>query len=55
MAWIKALHTHTKGQVIALDGKQLRRPFDTASGKAALHLVSAWVTKSRLVLAQSKV
>jgi predicted transposase YbfD/YdcC len=55
VAWTKALHTHTKGQVIALDGKQLRRSFDAASGKAALHLVSAWATKSRLVLAQTKV
>jgi len=55
VAWTKALHTHTAGQVIALDGKQGRRSFDTASGKAALHLVSAWATKSRLVLAQAAV
>jgi hypothetical protein len=49
VAWTQALHAHTKGQVIELDGKQLRHGFDTASGKAALHLVSAWVTRSRLV------
>jgi predicted transposase YbfD/YdcC len=55
VAWTNALHTHTRGQVIALDGKQLRRSFDTASGKAALHLISAWATKSRLVLAQTAV
>jgi predicted transposase YbfD/YdcC len=41
--------------VIALDGKQLRHSFDTATNKAALHLVSAWATKSRLMLAQTAV
>ena len=41
VAWTQAVKTHTKGQVIALDGKQLRHSFDTASNKAALHLVSA--------------
>lgn len=55
VAWTQAVKTHTKGQVIALDGKQLRHSFDTASNKAALHLVSAWAAKSRLVLAQAKV
>jgi len=28
--------------VIAIDGKVLRRSFDTASAKSALHMVSAW-------------
>jgi len=28
--------------VVAIDGKVLRRSFDQASGKAALHMVSAW-------------
>lgn len=38
--------------VIALDGKTLRRSFDKASGKSALHLVSAWAADQRLVLGQ---
>jgi hypothetical protein len=29
-------------EVIAIDGKTLRRSFDRASGKSPLHLVSAW-------------
>ena len=37
--WTKTLHRQTQGEVIALDGKQLRRSFDTATGKAALYLV----------------
>jgi predicted transposase YbfD/YdcC len=38
--------------VIAIDGKVLRRSFDRASGKSALHMVSAWACEQRLVLAQ---
>ena len=39
-------------EVIAIDGKTLRRSFDRASGKSPLHLVSAWAAGSRLVLGQ---
>jgi len=38
--------------VIAIDGKVLRRSFDRASGKSALHMVSAWGCEVRQVLAQ---
>ena len=38
--------------VIAVDGKVLRRSFDRASGKSALHMVSAWGCEQRMVLAQ---
>ena len=38
--------------VVAIDGKVLRRSFDRASGKSALHMVSAWGSQQRLVLAQ---
>lgn len=54
-AWTQALHTLTQGQVIALDGKSVRRSFDTASGQGALHLVSAWASQNRLVLGQEAV
>jgi hypothetical protein len=30
--------------VIAIDGKTLRRSFDAANSKAAIHMVSAWAT-----------
>jgi predicted transposase YbfD/YdcC len=42
---------HCQG-VVAIDGKVLRRSFDRASGKSALHMVSAWGCEQRLVLAQ---
>jgi predicted transposase YbfD/YdcC len=38
--------------VVAISGKVLRRSFDRASGKSALHMVSAWGCEQRLVLAQ---
>ena len=42
-------------QVIAIDGKGVNGSYDRQSGRKALHLVSAWATEHRLVLAQAKV
>jgi predicted transposase YbfD/YdcC len=42
-------------QVVAVDGKTLRRSHDRSKGKAALHLVSAWAHASGLVLGQEAV
>ncbi len=41
-----------RGQVVAIDGKTLRRSHDRANGKGPLHLVSAWASANRLVLGQ---
>jgi len=51
-AWVRAVAPQTVGQVVAIDGKALRRSHDRAKGKAALHLVSAWADQSGLVLGQ---
>lgn len=40
------------GEVVAIDGKALRRTFDRARGLGALHLVSAWATANGLTLGQ---
>jgi predicted transposase YbfD/YdcC len=50
--WIDALSADLGLKRIAIDGKALRRSFDRAAGKAALHLVSAWATEQHLVLGQ---
>lgn len=50
--WITALHEITEGQVIAIDGKTLRRSFDAANSKAAIHMVSAWATANHISLGQ---
>jgi predicted transposase YbfD/YdcC len=52
LSWITALHEITEGQVIAIDGKTLRRSFDAASSKAAIHMVSAWATANCISLGQ---
>lgn len=52
LEWVQAVNVLTAGQVIAIDGKTLRRSHDRRQGKAALHVVSAWATSNRLVLGQ---
>jgi predicted transposase YbfD/YdcC len=52
LSWITAMHEVTDGQVIAIDGKTLRRSFDTANSKAAIHMVSAWATANHISLGQ---
>ena len=52
LSWITALHKITDGQVIAIDGKTLRRSFDASSSKAAIHMVSAWATENHISLGQ---
>ena len=52
LSWIAALHEVTGGQVVAIDGKTLRRSFDAASGKSAIHMVSAWATANHISLGQ---
>jgi predicted transposase YbfD/YdcC len=52
LRWIEALHEATERQVIAIDGKTLRRSFDRVKGKSALHLVHAWATANHLLLGQ---
>jgi predicted transposase YbfD/YdcC len=54
-AWIAAVEQVTEGQVVAVDGKRLRRSYDSAAGKAAIQMVSAWATANRLILGQTKV
>ncbi|MBN1453481.1 MAG: ISAs1 family transposase [Anaerolineales bacterium] len=53
--WINAASELIGGQVIALDGKVLRRSHDRGIGKGAIDMVSAWACANRLVLGQVKV
>jgi predicted transposase YbfD/YdcC len=52
LSWITALHEITDGQVVAIDGKTLRRSFDAVNSKAAIHMVSAWATANQISLGQ---
>ena len=54
VAWAESLHESLKG-VVAIDGKALRRSFDKAGNKGAIHMVSAWSSEQNLGLGQTKV
>lgn len=55
LSWVRAISKLMQGQVIAMDGKKLRRSQDLGCGKKALSLVSAWATANGVVLGQRKV
>jgi predicted transposase YbfD/YdcC len=55
ISWVSAVSEVIDGQVIAIDGKVLRRSHDRGIGKAAITMVSAWASATRLVLGQVKV
>jgi len=58
LRWTQAVAEDSQAaglRVVAVDGKTLRHSFDTASEQKAVHIVSAWASESRLVLAQTKV
>jgi predicted transposase YbfD/YdcC len=50
--WMGHLATTSEGRLIAVDGKTLRRSFDTAAGKTALHMINAWCVTNQTVLGQ---
>jgi predicted transposase YbfD/YdcC len=52
--WAAAIATLTKGEVVAIDGKTLRRSFQSANRSAFVHMVSAWATRNRMVIGQVK-
>jgi predicted transposase YbfD/YdcC len=53
--WVEQVFRVTKGQVVAIDGKTVRRSHDRTIGKDAIHMVSAWASENGLVLGQCKV
>lgn len=55
LGWIEQVITKTKGEVIAIDGKQSRGSYDRNTKKSALDRVRAWASKNRLMLGQVKV
>lgn len=55
ISWTAALSDLSGGDIVSIDGKTLRRSFDRASSKAAIHMVRAWASTNRLVLGQVKV
>jgi hypothetical protein len=52
---VGAVAKASDGRILASDGKTVRHSFDTAAGRGALHLVSAWATEKHLLLGQQAV
>lgn len=55
LRWVQTVAQSAAPEVIALDGKTVRRSGNQRTGQHPLHLVSAWATAQRLVLAQEAV
>ncbi len=54
-SWVAMVWGGTDGLHIALDGKSLRRSFDRAAGRSAVHSVAAFVSERGVVLGQEVV
>ena len=52
--WVNLLFEITHGEIVAIDGKTLRRSFDNSNERKAIHMINAWACKSHLVLGQFK-
>ena len=55
MEWVRKVSEITEGQIVAIDGKCVRRSHDDRAGRSAIHMVSAWASANRLVLGQTRV
>jgi predicted transposase YbfD/YdcC len=51
--WMNSVADLSERSIIAIDGKALRRSFDTASGTPFVHMVSAFATANKMVLGQT--
>jgi predicted transposase YbfD/YdcC len=51
--WVYGL-IHIPDELVAIDGKTVRRSHDRANGKSAIHMVNAWAVHHGLVLGQVK-
>ena len=55
MSWMQTVVETVEGEVVAIDGKKVRRSHDPSVGKQAIHMVNAWATANGVVLGQRKV
>jgi len=53
--WTASICQRTGGEVVAMDGKKLRRSQEQRKGRDGIWMVSAWASENRLVLGQKKV
>lgn len=53
--WMAGIAKLNEGEIVAIDGKTLRRSHDKSNGKSAIHMVSAFARENGVVIGQVKV
>lgn len=53
--WTEAICQLTAGEVVAVDGKQIRRSKDGLLGQDGIYMVNVWASHNQLVLTQEQV
>ena len=54
MGWTREVAQLAPGEVVAIDGKTVRRSHDRSRNRQAIHLVSAWASANTMTLGQVK-
>lgn len=54
-SWVASVFDESQFKNVNIDGKALRRSFDSSEGKSAIHIVSAWAKDQNVTLGQIKV
>ena len=54
ISWTESFRIKKEQEIIAIDGKTMRRTADNALGRKAIHIVSAWADENGIVLGQVK-
>jgi predicted transposase YbfD/YdcC len=50
--WAASIAQISQEEIVAVDGKAIRRSFDAASGRAPIHMVNAWAASTGIALGQ---
>jgi len=52
ISWVETIREKINGDIVAVDGKTIRRSKDLANNKRAIHIISAWSAANGLVLGE---
>jgi predicted transposase YbfD/YdcC len=52
ISWVETIREKISGEIVAVDGKTIRRSKDLAKNKRAIHIISAWSATNGIVLGE---
>jgi len=52
ISWVETIRDKISGEIVAVDGKTIRRSKDLAKNRRAIHVISAWSTANGIVLGE---